>query len=141
MDFKSVENTMKGGALILLAILGLVTPLLATSNEDPETVEIERMNEGLDFDEYEDSDERLDEDPDEDFDEMELERMSRMSWRSFKRAARREWRQMRMKMQESKNMSRGQMKMAGKKFWTGKMYEWHTMKANEMKKMMNTMET
>merc|ERR1712029_1193880 len=73
---KSVENTMKGGALILLAILGLVTPLLATSNEDPETVEIERMNEGLDFDEYEDSDDRLDEDPDEDFDELDGKNVS-----------------------------------------------------------------
>merc|ERR1712062_376107 len=107
---KSVENTMKGGALILLAILGLATPLLSTINEDPETVEIERMNEGLDFDEYEDSDDRLDEDPDEDFDEMELERMSRMSKRRFNQAARREWRQMMKKMMQESKMSRGQMK-------------------------------
>ena len=139
MDFKSVENTMKGGDLILLAILGLATPLFAT-NEDPETMEIKRMNEGLDFDDYEDSDDRLDEDPDEDFDEMELDRMSRsrMSRRKFMQAARREWRQMMNKMQESK-MSLGQMKEKRREFVIGKRYEWHMMKANEYKKMMKPM--
>ena len=126
--------------MILLAILGLVTPLLAT-NEDPETVEIERMNEGLDFDEYEDSDDRLDEDPDEDFDEMELDRMFRMSKRKFNQAARREWRQMMKKMMQESKMSRGQMKEKRREFVIGKRYEWHMMKANEYKKMMKPMET
>ena len=126
--------------MILLAILGLVTPLLAT-NEDPETVEIERMNEGLDFDEYEDSDDRLDEDPDEDFDEMELDRMFRMSKRRFNQAARREWRQMMKKMMQESKMSLGQMKEKRREFVIGKRYEWHMMKANEYKKMMKPMET
>ena len=129
--------------MILLAILGLATPLFATSNEDPETMEIERMNEGLDFDDYEDSDDRLDEDPDEDFDEMELDRMfrSRMSRRKFMQAARREWRQMMKKMMQESKMSLGQMKEKRREFVMGKRYEWHMMKANEYKKMMKPMET
>ena len=113
-----------------------MSPLFWLPNEDPETVEIERMNEGLDFDDYEDSDDRLDED----FDERELDRMFRMSKRRFNKAAWREWRQMKKKMQESK-MSRGQMNEKRREFWIGKRYEWHMMKDSSFScihHMMNT---
>ena len=81
--FKSVENsilnwklhfwkTMKGGVLVFLAILGLVIPLFA-AKEGPETLEIpeDKMNEDLDFGDFEDSDDRSDEDSDEDYDELD----------------------------------------------------------------------
>jgi len=118
-----------------LAILGLVTPLFA-AKEGPETLEIpeDKMNEDLDFGDFEDSDDRSDEDSDEDYDE--LDRMRSMARWRFMSAARRKWRRMMMKMQESKNMSREQMKMAKRKFMMSKRYEWHMMKANQIKKMM-----
>ena len=63
---------MKGGVLVFLAILGLVTPLFA-AKEGPETLEIpeDKMNEDLDFGDFEDSDDRSDEDSDEDYDELD----------------------------------------------------------------------
>ena len=55
-----------------MAILGLVTPLFA-AKEGPETLEIpeDKMNEDLDFGDFEDSDDRSDEDSDEDYDELD----------------------------------------------------------------------
>ena len=129
---------MKGGALVILAILGLAIPLFA-AKEGPETLEIpeDKMNEeDFDFGDYEDSDDRSDEDSDEDYDELDLNRRRSMERWRFMSAARREWRQKMMKMQESKNMSRGQMKMAKRKFMMSKRYEWYMMKANQIKKMM-----
>ena len=122
---------MKGGTLVILAILGLAIPLFA-AKEGPENLEIpeDKMNEDLDSDDS-------DEDSDEDYDELDLDRRRSMERWRFMSAARREWRQKMMKMQESKNMSRGQMKMAKRKFMMSKRYEWYMMKANQMKKMAN----
>ena len=65
-------KTMKGGALVILAIMGLALPLFA-AKEGPETLEIpeDKMTENLDFGDYEDSDDRSDEDSDEDYDELD----------------------------------------------------------------------
>ena len=134
-------------AFLLLAIFGLVSPLLAQKEPEPEEpldFDVDRLKneseESGEFDESEESGESDEEDLD----------MDRMSWlgrrpmmtprQQFFRAAWMEWRMKSKEMMaKNKNMSHRQMRMVKKEFMMGKRYEWHMMRAKQLMKDMQKM--
>ena len=136
--------------ILLLAIFGLVSPLLAQNEPEPEEpldFDVDRLkNESDESGEFDESDES---EESEESDEEHME-MDRMSWRGrrpmmtqkqrFIRAAWMEWRMKSKEMMaKNKNMSHRQMRMVKKEFMMGKRYEWHMMRAKQLMEDMQKM--
>ena len=136
---------------MLLAIFGLVSPLLAQKEpkpEEPLDFDVDRLkNESEESGEFDESEESEESGESDESDEEDME-IDRMSWRrrrprktprqKFFDAAFMEWR-MKENQMMAKNMPRRRMYMAKRAFMMGKRYEWHMMRAKQLMKDMQKM--